>query len=250
MEDIDMSRPASELFAEPAESNYNSYTDVQMDRVVDDPLNMGVKQDSFDAAGQAKEAMTSKELNFEALRKEVSKMQSEREYWKGQAEAYSKQATQPQAEQADSLNKLDWEDSNDVRKAFESMRGENERLRQEFRDQVAAIETKASHQDWNTMVTQHVPNLTATNPIFAEMIQKASNPYEAAYQLAQLNARASQTVTQPQPNLNGQRAMQNAAKPRTLESVGGSSTLNAADYYASMSDADFMKIAAKNLDNI
>lgn len=248
MQELDMSRPGSELFPESFENN-NSYADVQPGHVVDDPLNMGVKQESFDVAGQAQEAMSSKEMNFEALRKEVSKMQAEREYWKGQAEAYSKQAQPQHADQSSDINKLDWDDSNDVRKAFDALRQDNERLRQEFRDQVAAIETKATHHDWNSVVTTHVPNLTATNPIFAEMIQKASNPYEAAYQLAQLNARASQ-VAQAKPNLNGQRAVQNAAKPKTLESVGGSSTLNAADYYASMSDADFMKIAARNLDNI
>ncbi len=102
------------------------------------------------------------------------------------------------------------------------------------------------------MVTKHVPELTSKNPIFAEMIQKASNPYEAAYLLAELNARANQPGAEQLPPINGnaQRAIANAQKPQTLASVGGGGTLSSADYYASMSDEDFMKVAARNLANI
>jgi hypothetical protein len=103
------------------------------------------------------------------------------------------------------------------------------------------------------MVTQHVPQLTSKNPIFAEMIQNSSNPYEAAYLLAELNSKAAQTVPQyspPMNNGNGQRALANAQKPQTLSSVGGQGQLSSADYYASMSDEDFMKIAGRNLANI
>jgi hypothetical protein len=39
-------------------------------------------------------------------------------------------------------------------------------------------------------------------------------------------------------------------KPKTLASAGGSSNLSTADYYATMSDEDFHKIAGKNLANI
>ncbi len=103
------------------------------------------------------------------------------------------------------------------------------------------------------MVTQHVPQLTSKNPIFAEMIQNSSNPYEAAYLLAELTSKVAQTVPEQRPmsqNMNGQRALNNASKPQTLASVGGQGQLSAADYYASMSDEDFMKIAGRNLANI
>ena len=106
------------------------------------------------------------------------------------------------------------------------LRNENQRIKAEFQDQLAAVQVKAQHQDWNNMVTQHVPQLTSKNPIFAEMIQNASNPYEAAYLLAELNARASTGAGQPplqayQQNGNAQRAIANAQKPQTLASVGG-----------------------------
>lgn len=252
MEEIDMSRPGTELFPETSLKQYNSYQDVNVDQVVDDPLNTGANQP--DVAGQGQ--LSEQQMNFRALREEVAKMKEEREYWKGQAEAYSRQPTrQPepaQATQEDAFSALDWDDSRDVRKAFDAIRNENQTLRSEIKDALTAIETKTQRQDWNSMVTQHVPQLTSKNPIFAEMIQKASNPYEAAYLLAELNARASQPEPQQHHagQMNGQRAITNAHKPQTLASVGGQGQLSAADYYASMSDEDFMKVAARNLANI
>lgn len=246
MNELDMSRSGNELFPEPQVAQaYNSYQDVNVGSVVENPL-AGVSQP--DAAGQVQ--LSDKEMNFRALREEAAKLKEEREYWKGQAEAFSRQpAPQPEPAQADAYSALDWEDSRDVRKAFESVRQENERLRMEMKDSMAAIQAKSQHQDWNNMVTQHVPQLTNKNPIFAEMIQKASNPYEAAYLLAELNARANQPPPEPVSN-HAQRAIVNSQKPQTLASVGGHGTLSSADYYASMSDKDFMEIAGRNLASI
>lgn len=250
MEDIDMSRPGSELFPEQAQSNYNSYTDVNTDQVVNDPLNTGVNQP--DVAGQV--PVSDKELNFRALREEAAKLKEEREYWKGQAEAYSqvpRTFEQPPAPQPDAMNALDWEDSRDVRKAFETLRDQNQSLRTELKDAIKAIDTKSQYQDWNSKVTQHVPQLTSKNKLFAEMIQNVSNPYEAAYLLAELNERAAHPAPQPQQDYgNGQRALANAQKPQSLASVGGRGQLSSTDYYATMSDEDFMKVAARNLANI
>lgn len=246
MNELDMSAPSSELFADADNNKYNSYTDVNLDHVVDDPINSGVNQP--DAAGQE---MSSKEFNFGALREEVSKMKQEREYWKGQAEALSKNITQHPEPTQDPYSELDWNDGSDVRKAFDSLKHENESLRHEMKDAISALSTKNKRSDWDTMVSTHVPELTSKNPIFAEMIQNASNPYEAAYLLAELNARSAQQQPQHfQPNVNAQRAITNAQKPQTLASIGGGGTLSSADYYANMSDADFQKIAARNLANI
>lgn len=256
MDELDMSRPGSELFPEAITAQpYNSYQDVSVGPAVGDPLDMGVKP-SLDAANQGQ--LSQKEMNFEALRSEVSKMKEEREYWKGQAEAYSKAQTQQQVE--DPIAKwddYDWGDSGNVRKAFEAIRDENQRLRSEINDQLAAVQTKAQHSDWNNMVTQHVPQLTSKNPIFAEMINRSSNPYEAAYLLAELNAKThtsmpgqQQEHTPAYNNGNGQRAIANAQKPQSMNAIGGNGSLSSADYYASMSDEDFMKVAARNMASI
>ncbi len=128
---------------------------------------------------------------------------------------------------------------------------ENDKLRHEMRDSLRALETKASRQDWNSMVTQHVPHLTQKNPLFAEMIEKASNPYEAAYILAELSSRAEGSAQRKTQDADyGRRVEENSRKPQSIASVGGSSKLSAADRYAQMSDKEFMEIAAKNLANI
>jgi len=249
MDEIDMSRPGTELFPESSQQQYNSYQDVNVGQVVEDPLNTGVTQP--DVAGQVQ--LSDKEMNFRALREEAAKLKEEASYWKGQAEAYSKiPARQTESAQPtqDAYAALDWDDSRDVRKAFDAIRQENQSLRHEIKDALTAIETKTQRQDWNNMVTQHVPQLTSKNPIFAEMIQNSSNPYEAAYLLAELNSKANAPASVNQQSNHGQRALANAQKPQTLSSVGGQGQLSAADYYASMSDEDFMKLAARNLANI
>jgi hypothetical protein len=253
MSELDMSRPGSELFPElTTRTQNNEYQDVNPGQFIGDPLGMGVTQ-NLDVASQGQSS--EKEMNFRALREETAKLQQEREYWKGQAEAYSKiPSREPEAKKED-FSSLDWSEGTDVRKAFESLREENSRLKNEFQDQLAAVKTQAQHSDWNKMVTQHVPELTSKNPIFAEMINRASNPYEAAYLLAELNAKSRAGVEPPQPQsqqMSGyaQRAMQNAQKPQSLNTLGGNGQLSAADYYASMSDEDFHKIASKNMANI
>jgi hypothetical protein len=247
MNELDMSRPGSELFPESSSQQYNSYSDVMVDSVVGDPLDMGVTQQAEVAT---QEPVSDKELNFRALREEAAKLKSEREYWKGQADALNKAHQQPTQKQ-EPAEQLDWDDSTDVRRAWETMRHENEQLRNEMRDSLAAIRTKTERSDWDSLVTQNVPELTSKNPLFAEMIQKASNPYEAAYLLAELNSkgRPQERPVDTRPT-NAQRAIANMQKPQTLASTGGSASLSSADYYASMSDEDFHKIAAKNLANI
>ncbi len=253
MQELDMAGPGAELFPETEQQQYNSYLDVNQDQVVEDPLNTGVKQ-TTDDAGQGQ--LSDKEMNFRALREEAAKLKQQSEYWRGQAEAFSKvpqmQPEPVQATQQDVYSALDWDDARDVRKAFDSIREENSKLRSEVKDALVGIETKSKRQDWNSMVTQHVPQLTSQNPIFAEMIQNVSNPYEAAYLLAELNAKGMNQAPQmpQQDNVNAQRAISNAQKPKTLASAGGSSSLSSADYYANMSDEDFMKIAGRNLANI
>jgi hypothetical protein len=247
MDELDMSRSGAELFPDAALEQYNSYTDENVGQVVDDPLNTGAIQQ--DVAGQHQ---SPQDKNWGALREEISKMKQEREYWKGQAEAYSKQPTQPEASQEDALSALDFDSGSDVRKAFETLRNENATLRNEMKDAFTAISTKSKRNDWDTMVSTHVPELTSKNPIFAEMIQNTSNPYEAAYLLAELNARGQPVAQQNTgyTNQNAQRAIANAQKPQTLASIGSGSGISNADYYANMSDADFHKIAARNLANV
>jgi hypothetical protein len=237
--DFDMSASGSEFFPEATQQQYNSYQDVQQDQLVHDPLDTGVQQ-----AEAAAPQMSDKEMNFRALRDEVAKFKEERDYLRGQLEAYSRTQKPEPAEPYNPFKDVsddDWVSASRVKDAFNQ-------LRSEFSDKLAAVETKSQHSDWNNMVTQHIPDLTSRNPIFAEMIQKASNPYEAAYQLAALNARGA-TPQAPQQQY-GQRAIQNAQKPTSLSSIGGVGKMSQADYYAQMSDEDFIKVAARNLANI
>lgn len=242
-EDIDMSKSGFELFPESHEQPQGVFEPVAEAQ----PYYSGVREP--DVAGQQ---LSDKEINFRAMRDEIANMKSEREYWKGQAEAFKStpQRFEPEVPKEDPFKHLD----EDVRGAFDALRQENNKLKAEFSDQMAALHAKAQRPDWDNVVTQNVPQLTSKNPIFAEMIRNTSNPYEAAYLLAELNAKAQSgaPIQQQQAafNPNAQRAIANAQKPQSLASVGGSATLSNADYYASMSDKDFMEMAAKNMAGI
>lgn len=256
MNELDMSRPGSELFPEGQEYQDNSYTGVSSDQAADDPLNMGVKQVTDDASQRD---MSAKDMNFQSLRAEVQKAKEEANYWRGKSEGALETAkpAMQQREEVDPFKGWDMDYSptgKDVKNAFEMMRQENDKLREEMRDSMAATMTKARRTDWDQKVTEHVPQLTSTNPLFAEMINKVSNPYEAAYLLAELNSKATNVQRQaPQAqetSPDAMRALNNARKPQSVASIGGQSKLSAADYYANMSDKEFHELAARNLADI
>lgn len=243
--DLDLSATTTELFPELATPS-QQHQGVRLDSVAENQQQQAVR-DFADP-----QPLTSQELNFKALRDEVSKAIQEREYWRGKAEQ-TQSAKPPEPPKHDPLSDIDsedWAKGKAVKEAVLDLREENRKLRAEMADQLAAMQVRSQYSDWKDMVTKHVPELTSTNPIFAEMIDRSSNPYEAAYLLARLNAGGQQQPQQPQTNPNAQRALANSQKPASPSTVGGQATLSAADYYASMSDDDFMKMAMKNMAGI
>jgi hypothetical protein len=243
--DLDLSATTTELFPELATPS-QQHQGVRLDSVAENQTQ--AVRDFADP-----QPVTSQELNFKALRDEVSKAIQEREYWRGKAEQtqLAKPQEPPKHDPLSDIDSDDWAKGKAVKEAVMDLREENRKLRAEMADQLAAMNTRSQFSDWKEMVTKHVPELTSTNPIFAEMIDRSSNPYEAAYLLARLNAGNQQPPPQQQQmNPNAQRALANAQKPGSPSTVGGQATLSAADYYASMSDDDFMKMAMKNMAGI
>lgn len=245
--DLDLSATSLDLFPELARPSEQHNAGVTYGSAAEDNY-QAVQQEVADL-----QPVSSQELNFKALRDEVAKAIQEREYWKGRAESAQPTQRQEQPTKPDPLNDIDiddWAKGKAVKEAVMDLREENRRLRAEMADNMAALNARSQYSDWKEMVTQHVPELTNKNPIFAEMIDRASNPYEAAYLLAQLNAGKQQVQQKPQIHPDAQRAMQNSQKPRSPSTLGGKSTLSQADMYASMSDEDFMKMAYQNMAGI
>lgn len=241
--DLDLSAPTTELFPELATPS-QQHQGVRLDSVAENQTQ--AVRDFADP-----QPVSSQELNFKALRDEVAKAIQEREYWRGKAEtAPQKQPEPPKHDPLTDIDSDDWAKGKAVKEAVLDLREENRKLRAEMADQLAAMNTRSQFSDWKEMVTKHVPELTSTNPIFAEMIDRSSNPYEAAYLLAKLNAGGQAQPQQPAMNPNAQRALANSQKPGSPSTVGGQANLSAADYYASMSDDDFMKVAMKNMAGI
>lgn len=240
--DLDMS-PGTELFPE-ANDQYNSYG--SNDQLATDPLS-GVTPDVAD------QGISDKEMNFAAIRQELSKFQRENEYLRGQVDAFQRQPirdpepAKPAYDPLKDVDDEDWAKGSALKDAYRSLKEDYRNLEAKIEDRIAAMSTKSQYPDWNNVVTQHTSQLTNQNPIYAEMIRNSSNPYEAAYLLGQLNSKAA---TQPEMSSNAARALHNASKPQPVHTVGGQGQLSKADYYANMSDEDFHKIAARNLADI
>ncbi len=108
------------------------------------------------------------------------------------------------------------------------------------------------------MIQKFALPLVQQKPHLAEGIQGASNKALYAYELgkmAQMAAQRAQTpveepVGAPAINSNAQRIVENSRKPGTLSQAGGQGALSKADYYASMSDAEFAKFATRHLEQI
>ena len=92
--------------------------------------------------------------------------------------------------------------------------------------------------------------LMREKPHLVQGIQGAQNKALFAYELGKLAQQSRQVQAQPQVSETAQRIVENARRPGTLSSAGGQSVLSKADYFATMSDAEFIRMASRNLDQI
>jgi len=72
-----------------------------------------------------------------------------------------------------------------------------------------------------------------------------------AYELGKM-AQQIQTArpSEPVKSEAAQRIVENSRKPGTLSQAGGQGALSKADYFATMSDQEFMRMATRNLEGI
>lgn len=132
-----------------------------------------------------------------------------------------------------------------------------------LRDKIDELETMHAYPDYQKVLQEDLLPFIKDKPHFVQMIAQAPNKAKAAYELGmmarQVKAPAASppgapVQQQPQgtpPSEIAQRIVDNANKPISLANAGGiGSPLSKADYYASMSDADFARLAKQNLANL
>lgn len=203
------------------------------------------------------------ERNFKALSESVERIKAEKEEQQREFQAQldmlraNLSRQQPQ-DQREPKKMLDGMDDNDVPNVGEIRKAWAEK-ESAYNERIEELQVAGANPDYAEVLQKYGKKLAETDPLFVQGLRGAENKALFAYQYAKREQRiqeleqAAKHNSQPpplQPSANAQRIVENARKPGTLAQAGGQSALSQADYFATMSDADFMKYATKHLESI
>lgn len=236
---------------QPSYPEATQYGDVTVDQGILDLVKKDLAETQPPVKNQVVNDPTPQELNFKALREEVDRIKSERDEFRQNLDllrANVQQHQQPQPTQEpkkflDGLSDNDVPNVAELRKAFEERESQ-------YQMRIEELQVKQSHSDYDEVLEKYTAPLLRQKPHLAEGIYGARNKAMYAYELGKM-AQGQQHLPPPvqtQPSVTAQKIVDNARKPGNLAQTGGQSVLSQADYYASMSDQEFMKFASKNLD--
>ena len=209
-------------------------------------------------------------LNFKALSDSVEKLKAEREAEKREYQlqldmlrANLNRNQQPEAQKPSKM--FDGMDDNDVPNVSEIRKAWSER-ESAYNERIEELQVANANPDYAEVIGKYGKHLAETDPVFLQGLRGAENKAMFAYKYAKkeqrlqeleasviANASAPRMDSTPPPSqqsMNAQRIVENARKPGTLAQAGGQSALSKADYFATMSDAEFMKMASKHLETI
>lgn len=195
--------------------------------------------------------------NFRALREEVDRIKTEREAEKRDYQlqidvlrANMRQEPAPQPKQP-------------AREMFDGMKGEDvpsvAEIRQEWQQREAGylsrleeLQVQQQHPDYVEVIEKFTLPLMKQKPHLLQGIQNSSNSALTAYELGKMAQQISAAQAPPPPVKSeaAQKMVDNSRKPGSLAQSGGQGALSQADYFASMSDQEFMKMASRNLEGI
>jgi hypothetical protein len=200
---------------------------------------------------------TRQELNFKALREEIDRVKAEKEEIRANMElmranvAQLQQPKEPTKEQKmfEGMNKDDIPNVGDIEAAWN-------RREAEYQSRIEELQIAQKYPDYAEVMEKFTAPLLKQKPHLAEGIIGAKNRALHAYELGKMHQMSQKQeipvpeVKPPEPSKTAQKIVENARKPGSLSSAGGQGALSKADYFASMSDKEFMEMAAKNLGEI
>lgn len=245
--------------AEGQEVGTNSYQQESEDypvdaSLLDQPVKPGIEEEKQPNSNPQAE-------HFRALREEVDRIKAERE---AEKKDYQVQLDMLRANLSQQKQSQPEQKPNEM---FAGMREDDvpsvAEIRKEWGQREAAyqahleeLQVQQAHPDYAEVIEKFALPLVQQKPHLAEGLQGARNKALFAYELGKMAQQMQQPQqTQPEPvapqrSENAERMVSNSRKPGTLSQAGGQSTLSKADYYATMSDQEFMRMASKNLEEI
>lgn len=260
--DIDLKNYAGERtdLAAVDQTDTNSYQQEAEEYSV--PRDFGDKPVDSDVVEEVEKPDSNPQAgNFRALRDEVNRIKAERETEKHEHQlqldmlranlAQVNKANEPlQKQMFDGMSDDDVPNVAEIRKEWQ-VRETNYQARLE------ELQVQQAHPDYAEVIEKYAVPLAKSDPTFVDLLKKSSNPAQFAYQQGKREQRIQDAElalknfnSAPQINPNAQRIVDNSKKPGTLSQAGGQSALSKADYFATMSDKEFMKMASRNLDSI
>lgn len=193
--------------------------------------------------------------HFRALREEVDRIKAEREAEKREHQlqldllrANLPHQQQPEKPQTD-RKFLAGMKEDDIPNVGE-LRREWEQKESMYQARLEELQFAQSHPDYAEVLDKYLAPLVKQKPHLARGIQASDHPSLMAYELGKMYQQTQERRETTVVSENAQRIVDNAKKPGTLSQAGGQSALSQANYYASMSDREFMKFAGKNLEGI
>lgn len=197
------------------------------------------------------------ELNFKALREEIDRVKAEKEEIKANMELLRANIVQQQhtkdfpkqPKMFEGMNDDDIPNVKDIEAAWN-------RREADYQARIEELQVAQTHPDYAEVMEKYTAPLLKQKPHLAEGIIGAKNKALHAYELGKMHQMGQKQevpvreVKPPEPSKVAQKIVENARKPGNLSSAGGQSILSKADYYATMSDKEFMEMASKNLGEI
>jgi len=251
-----------------AELDAQSQATGVVDSVAESPVAIEVvpseePQEQIASAGKEIQEPSEKELNFKALREAIA--QEKEDKLRIQQELDFMRSQLAETKQVPKKGVLDDERDDDlltVGKYRQTQQEYEQLLRQQeenYRLKLNELEVKMRHPDYDEVLEKYSIPLLKNNRDFARAFQTAEAKAQFAYDLGKkemLLAEYHEMQQKPQPvesqpSQKAERIVANASKPGTLSSArGGQPSLSKAEYYASMSDAEFGALVEKNLTEV
>ncbi len=195
--------------------------------------------------------------NFAALRAEVDRIKAEKDTERREyqlqidllrANMTQAQAAQNQPKEREMFDGLD----KDYVPNVEEIRREWSNRENAYQARLEELEFQSTHPDYAEVMTKYAIPLVRQKPHLAEGLRSAGNKALFAYELGKMaqQLETNRAPAEPQVSPKAERIVQNSKQPGHVSSVGGQSVLSKTDYYATMSEEEFYKIASKNLEGI
>lgn len=245
MAELDMQQQYSKGVTDPA----------AVDQVAT-PQEAEIPTEEAQQAVEPVQADSDKDYNFRALREELAQIKEDRDRLRGDFEDLRRNNVQRQPEPprkraVDDINSDDLITGAQLKQVMAEREAE-------YQLQLGELQVKAQYSDYDEVTAKYGVPLIEKEPDFAQGFLASNNKAAYLYKLGKMAMSAEQrqqapepVMHAPQPSRDAQRIVENSRKPGTLSNaVGGAGNLSKADYYATMSDAEFNSMVQKNLDAI